>query len=81
MFKTGAKKTLEAEPITEAYFSKSWGAGIKTNSKIRIKVLLAIVLLILLLSIVNYVNYCVINLAFIRCELCKFNHCTGGFSQ
>lgn len=57
MFKRGHVKTLDAEPITTVYFSKSelWG-GIKTNSKTRIKVLSAIILLILLLAIVNYIN-------------------------
>ncbi len=56
MFETGAKKTLEAEIITDAYFSKAWGVGIQTNSKQRVQVLLAIVLLILMLAIVNYIN-------------------------
>ncbi|PID89281.1 MAG: hypothetical protein CSB01_02825, partial [Bacteroidia bacterium] len=56
MFETGAKKTLEAENITDCYFSKSIGVGIQTNSKQRVQVLLAIVLLILMLAIVNYIN-------------------------
>lgn len=56
MFSRGHVKTLEIEPITESYFSKSWGSGTETNSKTRIKVLFAVVLLILFLAIVNYVN-------------------------
>ncbi len=56
MYQNGAKRTLEIEPITDSYFSKAFGVGIKRNSKQRIQVLSAIVLLILLLSIINYIN-------------------------
>lgn len=49
-------KEVILEPLSEVYFSKIGGSGIKQNSKALISILLAVVILILLLSIINYIN-------------------------
>ncbi|WP_321300091.1 FtsX-like permease family protein [Marinifilum fragile] len=56
MFQRGYVTTVEIEPITDSYFSKSISYNSQNKSKRFVLVLTAIVILILVLSIINYVN-------------------------
>ena len=64
MFKQGYATSLEVEPITDSYFSKSSSYNSQSKSKRFVLVLSGIVILILVLSIFNYVNLTVAQSSF-----------------
>lgn len=64
MFAKGFVKTLEVEPITDAYFSPSVSYNSQNKSKRFVYILSGIVALILILSIMNYVNLTVAQSSF-----------------
>lgn len=56
MYSNGFAKTLGFQPLTEVYFSKETGPGIKQNSKTSVFIFGGVTLLILIIAIVNYIN-------------------------
>jgi putative ABC transport system permease protein len=62
-------KTLKFEPLTEVYFNKESGQGIRQNSRTSITIFGAIALLILFISIINYVNLTVAQAGFRNKEM------------
>jgi putative ABC transport system permease protein len=56
LYRGGRSRIVTLEPLEETYFSKVPGPGIRQNSKTKVLILLAVVLLILLLSVINYMN-------------------------
>jgi putative ABC transport system permease protein len=55
-FSNGYSKILRFEPLTEVYFSKEVGPGIRQNSRTTVIIFGAIALLILIIAIINYIN-------------------------
>jgi putative ABC transport system permease protein len=64
LYKKGYAKELEFEPLTDVYFSRSTGIGIRQNSKTLIMTYMGIVFLILGIAMINYINLTVAQTGF-----------------